>query len=106
MHIELIDPSEKLAQSLGGTGYLPPREPTPRQRLWREAAWAKALPMDTCVWKVDAASVDWSKGPRRATRRIRVDGRTLSGRIVGSTRQWYFVAVRATDVLAKLGDPA
>lgn len=101
MHIELINPREKLSPSLGGTGYLPPAEPATVRELLDDADRSERHPdlsLGFCVWKVAAHSVGWHHGRYRATRRLRVNGKQLPCRVLGSMRHWYFVAVRSANV--------
>jgi len=59
MHIELIEATEKLTPSLGGTGYLPPRHPADAQQLSSDAHRRVVEPLQMCVWKVARRSVGW-----------------------------------------------
>jgi hypothetical protein len=102
MHIEVIDPSEKLAPPLG-RGYGPPAAATPISGLLDDAILRSREPLNTCVWKVARSSVQWHHGPYRTFRRLTINGsRCLKARVVGSQRHWYFVATCASDAVSAL----
>lgn len=105
-HIELIQPGEKLAPSLGGTGYLPPGRPASRLDLMRDAlarAQDSAAFIDLVVWKVARHSVAWHRGGWRAHRILKVGQKRIKATVVGSQQHWYFVAVEARATAIHLG---
>lgn len=101
-HIEVISPNERLAPSLGGTGYLPPAKPASSQELFQDASAALHYRhgVGVVVWKVARESVQWRRWA--SSRRLIVDGRVISCRVVGSQRHWWFVAVDAQTVVDRL----
>jgi hypothetical protein len=107
MHVELIDPREKLAETLGGYGhYLPPRNPAPVRDLLTDAMNRAGEPLNTAVWKVARRSVQWDQGPYRQTRRLRVGPVVIPAKLLGGDRNWYFVAVTASEAASKLRQQA
>lgn len=103
-HVELIDPKEKLSPSLGGTGYVAPKEPSSVLDLYANAAWAaETYPeLNMTVWKVSRASVNWKRHANQ--RRLRIDGRSVPCEVIGGTHDWWFVSVDATQA-AKILKP-
>lgn len=101
-HIEVINPNERLASSLGGTGYLPPAKPASPQDLFHDASAALhyRYGIGNTVWKVARESVRWRRWA--ATRRLVIDGRTIPCVVVGSQRYWWFVSVDAQMVVDRL----
>jgi len=103
-HIEVIKPHEKLAPSLGGTGYLPPSEPSSTETLIADLEKAKAAAesIGVSVWKVLRRS---NKYPRRLTL---PNGRRLTCRTIGGigygngAGYWLFVSVSVADGLRAL----
>ncbi len=84
-HVEIIKPMEKIAPSLGGAGYLPPAKPATPPEL------AAAVRAGQIVWKVARASVDWRRHAK--TRRLSFKECQIKCRVIGSTRDWWFVCV-------------
>jgi hypothetical protein len=84
-HIELIQPREKIAPELGGTGYLPPSRPATLREL------AAAVRRGQVVWKVARSSVDWKRPAR--TRRLQLERVQIKCAVIGSIREWWFVRV-------------
>jgi hypothetical protein len=103
VHIELIDPREKLAEELGGFGcYVPPREPATVADLLIDAATRASDSINLVVWKVARRSVNWTQGRHRSTRRLRIRGAVIPAKVLGGDRHWYFVAASASDAVKKL----
>lgn len=103
-HIEVISPMEKIAPSLGGTGYVGPSQPSSVEALRAdlEKAKASAGSIGISVWKVLRQS---RKYPRRLTL---PNGRRLACRIIGGTGYgdgkgyWLFASVSVADGLRAL----
>jgi hypothetical protein len=84
-HVELIQPMEKIDPRLGGTGYLPPTRPATIQEL------ADAVRRGQIVWKVLQTSVNWRRPA--SSRRLQMAEAQIKCKILGGTRQWWFVHV-------------
>lgn len=84
-HVEIIRPSEKIAPSLGGTGYLPPAKAATLSEL------VAAVRAGQVIWKVARATVDWRLPAK--TRRLQFEGFQIKCVVVGSMRDWWFVRV-------------
>ena len=105
-HIEVINPREKIAPSLGGTGYLGPSEPSSVEALRADLENAKhqAAAIGISVWKVLRQS---NKYPRRLTL---PNGRRLACRIIGGIGYgdgqgyWLFASVSVADGLKALSN--
>lgn len=98
-HVETIKPHERLSPELGGTGYLPPSEPSTISELESDLRKAQAqMPsLGLSVWKVKRES---SRHPRRLTL---PNGRYLECKVIGGTgRDWWFVRVSTADGLKAL----
>ena len=98
-HVEVIRPSERVSPELGGTGYLPPAQPSSAKALSRYLQLAQdQMPnLGIAVLKVKRES---SKHPRRLTL---PNGRYLRCSVIGGTgRDWWFVRVSTADGLKAL----
>ena len=101
-HIETIAPEEKISPSLGGTGYVGPKQPASMLELYVNATASieQFSNLGTAVWKVLQSSVNWTQAAQ--FRRLKIDGRTVPCEVIGSDRQWWFVAVDAAKAAAIL----
>lgn len=96
-HIEIIKPSERLAPSLGGTGYLSPTRSATAKEIAAELNRVRGEFPDlpSAVFKVLRTTVSWQNHyPRR---RLRFNGTTVSCRCVGGIREWWFVSLHVTQ---------
>lgn len=93
-HVEIINPREKLALSLGGTGYLPPNKPVTLAEIDKTIAAFKAaaMPSGMFVLKVSRDSVNWKK--HAETRRLKFSDGSCECVVIGSNRDWWFVSVK------------
>lgn len=91
-HVELIDPSEKLEASLGGTGYCAPGTAATRRQL---LASLDRADVGMVVWKVTRRSVTWSRSRPVGDRRLPIHGHRIPCWILGSSFQWWFISVNA-----------
>lgn len=93
VHVETIDPMEKLSPEIGGTGYVGPKAAASMQELRTSAieAFRTHPAMPLVVWKVLRSSVKWNRFAR--WRNLRIDGRVVRCEVIGSTEDWYFVSV-------------
>lgn len=104
-HVELIDPSEKLAPPLG-PGYLPPNVAASIDVLLADLRRTDGGRGDLgfTVWKVKRTSVAWNHSAPINERRLRIYGARIACSILGGHRFWWFVAVpieQATRLLLK-----
>lgn len=107
MHIETINPMERLSPELGGTGYVPPNKPASAFELYHDAQYSLSrFPgLNFTVWKVARESVNWKRHAK--FRRLIVSGKPLQASVIGGTEHWWFVSVDATVVVRQLaGSPA
>lgn len=96
-HVEAIKPKERISPELGGTGYLPPSQPSPVDILRAEMEKAEKQNLTSTVLKVKRTS---SKHPRRLTL---PNGRYLKCSVIGGTgRDWWFVKVSTAAGLRAL----
>lgn len=105
-HVELIQHGERLSPELGGTGYRPPAKAASVIELLADLSRTDGGRSDLgfTVWKVKRKSVDWHHHAPINERRIHIGKNRIACSILGSTRDWWFVAVdiaRAKFLLAK-----
>lgn len=105
MHVELIEPNERLDQSLGGTGYLPPRvsERASVEELVADLRLraTQEFNFGMSIWKVGRYSTpSWRRWAK--SRRLVVHGKRIACEVVGSTRDWWFVAVKCAPAIKAL----
>lgn len=98
-HVEAIKAKERLSPELGGTGYLPPSDPSPVEILKAEMEKAQNHNLSCTVLKVRRTS---NKPPRRLTL---PNGRYLNCSVIGGTgRDWWFVKVSTAEGLRALSN--
>lgn len=100
-HIEAIKPGERIDPSLGGTGYLPPAQPSSAAELAADLNNANSVSsLGLSVWKVKRES------PRHPRRLTLSNGRYLKCSVIGGTGYeggyWWFVRVSTADGLRAL----
>lgn len=102
MHVELIDPTEKLSPELGGTGYLPPREPATREALLADACRTDngTAEIGRVVWKLSRRSVN-----TLPVKQLRIFNKRIPCEVVGSLREWLFISVPIESVKSALSKP-
>jgi hypothetical protein len=90
MHVELINPREKLSPELGGTGYVGPTEPASALSLYTNAEAAAQTGLDWTIWKLLRTKEHWRP------KRLKLYGRSIPCEVIGGTGEWLFVSVVAS----------
>ena len=98
MHVELINPREKLSPELGGTGYVGPTEPASALSLYTNAAAESQGGLDWTIWKL----LRTKEHRRRYPKRLKLYGRSIPCEVIGGVGEWLFVSVVASKAAESL----